>query len=273
MGEGLLRRIDQEQEGRGPARRVVWVWGLPLAPLTSAELLDAIDRLVEAGEPSYIVTANLNYAMLSERHPDLAAVNRDAAFVVADGMPLVWAARKQGTSLPERIAGSDLIFRLSERAAARKYRVYFLGGNPGVAEIAAERLAGLYPGLQVVGTEAPMFSQLSELETAQLMSRIHAARPDILVAAAGQPKGERWVHANHREAGVPVCIQLGASIDFAAGRIRRAPRWMQRTGLEWLFRLALEPRRLGGRYFGNAVFLARHLLPGRSDPAPRGDEA
>ena len=115
----------------------------------------------------------------------------------------------------------------------------------------------LYPGLQIVGTESPSLEQLNAQEEAAVIARIRAAKPDVLLVAFGQPKGERWIHRNLDELGVPVSIQVGASLDFAAGKIRRAPRWMQQTGLEWAFRVALEPRRLFWRYARDAWFVAR----------------
>jgi N-acetylglucosaminyldiphosphoundecaprenol N-acetyl-beta-D-mannosaminyltransferase len=236
----------------------VEVWGLPLAPLTLEATLDRVDALVAAGRPSYLVTANLYYAMLTDRHPDLDALNRGAALVLADGMPLVWASRyKPGGPLPERVAGSDLIFRLCERAAARGYGVFLLGAAPETAARAARALEERYPGLRVVGVESPYLDRLTPEEEEALTGRVRAARPAILIGAFGQPHGERWIARNLEAMGVPVGVQLGASIDFAAGRVRRAPRWMQRTGLEWFFRMMQEPRRLAPRYAANAAFLAR----------------
>lgn len=238
----------------------VRVWGLPLAPLTLEQTLDAIDALVAARRPSFFITANLYYAMLTYEDAGLAALNERAAFVLADGMPLVWASRwgKRGR-LPERVAGSDLIFRISARAAEKGHRLYFLGGAPGVGLAAAERLRALYPGVQIVGIEAPEIGTMTAEEDVALVERIHAAQPDILFVALGQPKGERWIDERLERLGVPVSVQVGASLDFAADRVKRAPRWMQRTGLEWVFRMLQEPRRLGPRYARNIVFLAKML--------------
>lgn len=244
-----------------PAQRpVVWIWGLPIVSWTTAQVLDEIDHLVAAGQPAYFITANLNYAMLSDRYPDLRQINRDAAFIVADGMPLLWAARRQGTPLPERVAGSDLIYSLAARAAEKGYRLFFLGATPEAAQTAVRRLIERYPGLQVVGIENPPFRPLTAEEERELARRIQAARPDILIGAFTQPKGDRWIFANYRSLGVPVCVQLGATLDFVAGRIERAPRWIQRAGLEWLIRLMKEPRRLGPRYWHNGLFFLRQTL-------------
>jgi N-acetylglucosaminyldiphosphoundecaprenol N-acetyl-beta-D-mannosaminyltransferase len=251
----LILRQSSHTRRREPVRAL----GLPLAPLTMAEALSEIEGLVEARRPSYVITANLNYAMLSDGDAALRECNEGAALVLADGMPLVWAARWRGTPLPERVAGSDLIYGLSALAARRRYRLFLLGGGPGVGEAAAARLAALYPGVEVVGVESPPYRDLDPDEEAALMDRIRAAAPDVLILAFGQPRGELWMARRHRDLGVPVCIQLGASIDFAAGRVRRAPRWLQTAGLEWAFRLALEPRRLVLRYARNALFLSRSL--------------
>src|SRR5271168_1493172 len=139
----------------------VWVWGLPLAPLTFQQTVAEIDKLIQAGEPHYFITANVNYAMLTAREPRLTAANEGAAFVTADGAPLLLGARLRGQRLPERVTGSDLLYLLSERAASQGYRLFFLGGAPGVAEEAARKLGERYPGLQVVGIEVPPFRVLS----------------------------------------------------------------------------------------------------------------
>jgi N-acetylglucosaminyldiphosphoundecaprenol N-acetyl-beta-D-mannosaminyltransferase len=237
----------------------VRIWGLPLVPWTIEQTVAHVDRLVRRARPSFFVTANLHYAMLCERDPRLRALNRRAAFLVADGMPLVWYSRLIGRRLPERIAGSDLIYALSRQAAVRGHRVFFLGGAEGVAQAAATVLARQYPGLPVAGVAAPMLSSLSGRQESELVDHIRRTRPDLLLVAFGQPKGERWLEEHLDALDVPVSVQLGASFDFVAGRVRRAPRWLRQTGLEWLYRMVREPRRLGPRYLHNMVFLARAL--------------
>lgn len=260
--------MSTDLEAAPPAARSrpvsVPVWGIPLAPLNFDEAVAAIGALVEARRPSYVLSVNLNYAMLSHRDPRLGPVNAGAALALADGMPLLWGARWAGTPLPERVAGSDLIFALCELAAARGLGVFLLGGAPGVADEAAANLTARYPALRVVGTAAPPFRPLSAEEAEALRDTIRAARPDFLFVAFGQPKGELWVAEHCRDLGVPVAMQVGAALDFAAGRIRRAPKLLRRLCLEWAFRLALEPRRLGRRYLDNALFLARMFARGRA---------
>jgi len=238
----------------------VWVWGLPLAPLSFQQTLEKIDALIHAGKPSYFITANLHYAMLTESDTRLKPLNAGAAFLLTDGMPLVWASRWRTRKLPERVAGSDLVPALCGWAADHSYRIFLLGGGPGVAEEAARRLQERFPDLEIAGTAAPDLNVMSPEDRRQLFSKIRAGRPHILFAAFGQPKGELWLAEYCEELGVPVTVQVGASLDFVAGRVRRSPRWMQRVGLEWVYRLWREPRRLVRRYLANATFAIRMLL-------------
>lgn len=237
----------------------VRIWEIPFAPMTRPQAVKAVMALAEAGRPSYFITANLHYAMLTHQHPELGAVNERAAFVLADGAPIVWASRWQRTPLPERVAGSDLIFDLCAEAAARGLRPFLLGGAEGVADAAAQRLEALYPGLRIAGTACPPHRELAQEEFDRLIARIREARPDLLFVAYGQPKGELWIDRHLERLGVPVCVQVGASFDFVAGRVQRAPRWVQRLSMEWAYRLSLEPRRLGPRYAANALFLLRMI--------------
>jgi N-acetylglucosaminyldiphosphoundecaprenol N-acetyl-beta-D-mannosaminyltransferase len=259
------RERDSEQPPNSNLQRTwrgepVWVWGLPCASLSMAEAVSAIGDLIEAGRPTFFITANVNYAMLTYENPDLRAINERAAFILADGAPLVWASRWQGSPLPERVAGSDLIFEVSAQAAKKGYRIFLLGGADGVAAKAVSWLCERFPGLQVVGFESPPFRKLNVDEEDALVARIRAARPDLLFTAFTQPRGERWLAANCDSLGVPVMANVGAAIDFAAGRVRRAPRWVRKFGLEWAFRLGLEPRRLVRRYARNAWFIARMVV-------------
>jgi len=243
----------------------IWALGLPLVPLSRAKVVEMVDRLIQAREPSYFITANLNYAMLTSRNKDLREINQRAAFILADGMPLVWTAKWRRKPLPERVAGSDLIFDLCGLAEEQGYRVYLFGAGPGVAEQAAGNLGSRYPSLQIVGIESANLSELSQVEHAAVLDQVRSARPDLLFVALGQPKGERWIFANYRDLAVPVSVQVGASLDFVAGRVSRAPRVLQRLGLEWVYRLMLEPRRLTRRYFDNGIFFLSRILKGDQD--------
>jgi N-acetylglucosaminyldiphosphoundecaprenol N-acetyl-beta-D-mannosaminyltransferase len=239
--------------------------GLDLTPFTMQQSLDRIEEMIRSGKPGYFITANLHYAMISENDPELHVVNREADFILADGMPLVWASKRRKVKLPERVAGSDLIPKLCALAAEKGYRVFLLGAAEGVAVEAAAKLKEKHPAIQVVGTESPPFRPLSEAEEEALIDRIRQTKPDILVVSFGQPKGEKWIHKHLQKLGVPVCAQVGATIDFLAGRVRRSPKWMHGTGAEWIWRMALEPRRLTGRYLQNMAFLAKRVLKGDRD--------
>jgi N-acetylglucosaminyldiphosphoundecaprenol N-acetyl-beta-D-mannosaminyltransferase len=237
----------------------VWLWGVPFAPLTFRESIDQLECLILGGKPSYVITLNLHTMMLVHQNEAFRKVVVASAFNVADGMPLIWATRYRPRPLPERVAGSDLAPELCKLAAARGYRVYFLGAGPGTADAAARRLRAQYPGLKIVGTESPPFRPMTSEENAAFVNLIRAARPDILFASFSQPRGDFWVRDNYQAIGAPLCLQIGATLDFLAGRVPRAPRWMQKFGLEWAYRLYREPRRLLFRYTENMAFLMRRV--------------
>jgi N-acetylglucosaminyldiphosphoundecaprenol N-acetyl-beta-D-mannosaminyltransferase len=261
-GDTADRDSESNDHSHGQPRQFndrVMVWGVPFVPWTMAQTVAAIGDLIRGGRPSHFVTANTHYVMLSERDPALSAINSNAAFIVADGMPIVWASRFGASPLPERVAGSDLIFELSAEAAAKGYRLFILGGGKGVAEEAGRRLTALNPELQVVGAVCPPYGQWTPADDADLIDRIRSARPDVLITALAMPKADHWLTSNLQKLEVPVVFNCGAAVDFAAGNVRRAPRLVRSMGLEWAFRLWLEPQRLVGRYWANALFVARMI--------------
>ncbi len=237
------------------------IWGLKLDRVGIDEATEAIGRMIAERTPRYVITANLHFAMLASQDERVQNISDDSAMVVADGAPLVWRSRIGAAGrLPERVAGSELIYRIAERAAQRGWRIYFLGGEPGVGQQCADALTKQYPGLQVAGVQSPPFRPLSESEQQSLNQSIVDAQADILLVAFGQPKGESWIHANYKSLGVPVSIQLGASFDFVAGKVKRAPKVWQRLGLEWAYRMFHDPGRLVPRYASNAGFLCLSLI-------------
>ena len=237
-----------------------WVWGLPLAPMTRVQAAEAVMDLIEAGRPAFFITANTHYAMLTAERPELEAVNDQAAFLLADGAPLVWASRRGSVPLPERVAGSDLVYDLCEHASRLGRSIYLLGGREGIALEAARKLQELYPGLKIAGTACPSPEALAGEGCRQVIADVRAAKPDLLMVALGQPKGELWLARHVNALGVPACVQVGATLDFVAGRVARAPRLLQKTGLEWAFRIYTDPARLFPRYVKNALFLFKNVV-------------
>lgn len=257
------QRISQKYAANPPtSTKTVKVFGLPIAPLTLNAVIDEIDGMIKAGRPEFLITANLNFAMLARENERLRDAVNQAAMIVADGMPLVWGSRLGTQRLPERVTGADLVPAVCERAAEKGHRIFLLGGAEGAASRAAEKMIARYPGLQIVGVEVPPFRPPSEQENAELIARIRSTNPDILLVAYGQPKGDLWILDNYRELRIPVSIQIGATINFMAGEFSRAPKWVGKLGLEWVHRLILEPKRLGGRYARNTFFLATVILEG-----------
>lgn len=221
---------------------------IQIDPVTMAGALQAIEQLVAGGRGGLVFTPNVDHVIIAERNPEFREAYAGASLSLADGMPILWAGRLLGQPLPEKVSGSDLVLPLCERAAARGWRVYLLGAGPGVAEEAARRLRQRF-GLEVVGTDSPRIRIDGEPDdTSAALERVRAARPDLLLLAFGAPKQELWAHRHLQALGGAVAIGVGASLDFIAGTVRRAPRWMSRVGLEWLYRLASEPRRLWRRY-------------------------
>lgn len=233
------------------------VWGIEFHIVNMEQTLDYLEQVIRSKVPSYAITANLNYAMLCAQHPRLAAFTEKSALTLCDGMPILWRSRLNATKLPERVAGADLIFRLTERCAAKKFRVYFYGASEGVAEKAAKSLRKHYPSLIIAGVQCPPFRTCSPEEVRCQIESIKKAKPDLLFVALGQPKGEYWIEDHLDELGVPLTIQLGASFDFVAGNSKRAPKLLQNFGLEWLHRTLFDPKRLAPRYFSNLMFLLK----------------
>jgi len=235
------------------------VWGIDYSVVDMQQTLNYIDQLIERRKPSTVITSNLNYAMLCDDNPRLAEFTRKCPVVLCDGMPVFWRSLLNKTKLPGRVAGADLILELAAHSAKKGHRVFLMGGTEGIASQASERLRSLHSRLQIVGVECPPFRPLNAIEHEQLLDRIRKAKPDILLVAFGQPKGEFWIEENSEKLGIPVCIQLGASFDFIAGNSKRAPVWLQKMGLEWAYRASYDPKRLLPRYAKNIWFLFKSI--------------
>jgi N-acetylglucosaminyldiphosphoundecaprenol N-acetyl-beta-D-mannosaminyltransferase len=229
----------------------VAVMGLPLANVTASEAVNQIEHLILSGGTHQVATANLDFWLNSLNDVHLHRIIAGCSLVLPDGMPLVWISRLLGNPLKERVSGADMVPMLAELSARKGYSIYLLGGRNGVAERASDKLREMYPGVNIVGHHAPPLADLERMDHGDTLERIRAAKPDILMVAFGNPKQEKWIRMHSRRLGVPVSIGIGGSMDMLVGDVRRAPGWMQRSGLEWLGRCLQEPARLLPRYAKN----------------------
>jgi len=252
-------RVTELEPDRSGRRLVIG--GVPVDPV---DLNEAVDRAMEAvadGAFAQLCTVNLDFLVNARRDPTTHAVLRRSELNVADGAPVEWLGRLLGSPLPGRVAGSDLVPRLAASAAATGARIFFLGGEDGNAAVAAERLATTNPGLVVAGVHEPPRAPLEDMDDDDIVRRIEESDADILLVALGHPKQDKWIARNRERLPVSVAVGVGCTFDLIAGRRTRAPRWMRRTGLEWLFRLVHEPSRLGLRYFIDAWCLLTVFVP------------
>ncbi len=230
-----------------PTKRVR-VGSLELDALSRAEAIDAIVRLVREGRGGTVFTPNVDHVVQAEHDPAFREAYGRTSLSLVDGTPVLWAARLLGTPLPEKLSGSDLFEPLVERAAQERLRVVLLGGAPGVAELAARNLRERIPTLQVVDTLAPRLALTATEGERACVERLQRARADLIFVCLGAPKQELFSDRNRQALAPAVLVGFGAAVDFAAGTVPRAPRWVSRAGLEWAFRLGREPRRLAARY-------------------------
>jgi N-acetylglucosaminyldiphosphoundecaprenol N-acetyl-beta-D-mannosaminyltransferase len=241
------------------------------------DVAQEVVQLASRAGPALVVTPNADQVVNLERDKALQAAYARADLVLPDGMPVVWASRLLGTPAKERVTGSDLMPRLCAIAARRGLKVFFLGGAEGVGRRAAEKLACACPGLAVVGTLSPPPGfERDGRQNAAIVQAIRQSDADLVFVCLGSPKQEVWVHRHLDLFDKGVFLGVGAAIDFCAGTVRRAPLWMQRSGLEWLYRLAQEPRRLIGRYTKDLYFfvlVAREMWQHGRAKAPRASHS
>lgn len=246
---------------------------LPLDAVDLPGTLDAIDNLIRARAGGTVFTPNVDHIVLGERNDRFRQAYRRVSLSLVDGTPLLWASRLLGRALPEKVSGSDLLVPLVQRAAAQGWRVFLLGGAAGVAEIAAARLKERFPGLIIAGIDSPRVDLAAPLsERLAIAERVAETKPDLVLVAFGAPKQEIFCDEVFEVLRPAVLVGVGASIDFVAGVARRSPPWMSRWGLEWLFRLAHEPRRLAGRYLlrdPQFILIFLRQLWQRLPPRPR----
>jgi N-acetylglucosaminyldiphosphoundecaprenol N-acetyl-beta-D-mannosaminyltransferase len=248
------------REGAAPIPRVN-VLGVGVSAIDPGMALAAIEDWIQRRDPHYVTITGVHGVMESQSDPEVRAIHNRAGLVTPDGMPLVWASRLAGQRHVRRVYGPDLMLAACRRSLETGWRHFLYGGAEGVPELLATRLADRFPGLEITGAFAPPFRPLTDAEDEEIVQRINAARPDIVWVGLSTPKQERWMASHLRRLEAPVMVGVGAAFDFHAGLKRQAPRWIQGTGLEWLFRLITEPRRLWRRYLrNNPVFLASVAL-------------
>lgn len=227
----------------------LWLGHVPLDPINLADAIDAIHGLVRRGEGGTVFTPNVDHVVRAEDDLRFRAAYASVSLSLIDGMPVLWACQLLGRPAPGKVSGSDLVRPLSARAAAAGLRLYLLGGDPGVADRAAALLTREHPGLLVVGVDSPTIEIAAPPESRRdVLERIRRVGPDLVLVAFGSPKGELWAAEACEALRPSVLVSVGAALDFLAGIQRRAPPWMSRLGVEWLHRLAHDPKRLWRRY-------------------------
>lgn len=235
------------------------ICGVEIHPYSFDQVVDLIVQhaMSPGAAPRYIVTPNAQHIALLQKDAHFRTIYRNAFLSVPDGVPLLWASRFLGTPLAGRVNGTDLFERLSEVSAEVGLQVFLLGGRPGSVDKAAQILQARHPGLSIVGTYCPPYGFEADPEELTIINtKIKTAAPQVLFVGLGSPKQEYWIYAHYQENQVPISIGIGASFEFVSGMVKRAPRWMQKSGLEWLYRLVVEPGRLWKRYLvGNSFFL------------------
>ena len=214
------------------------------------EAIQAIEDMIASEKKSYIVAINVDVVMKIENDSYLKDITDKADMVLVDGKPLEWIAKWHKRPIKAKISGSDLVPLLCERAAEKGYSIFIIGGKEGIAEKAKQNLERNLPGIRIVGTYAPPFGfEKDEKELNRINETISSAHPDILIVCFGCPKQEKWIYENYQKYDAKVSVCAGATVDFLAGNVNRAPKWMSDHGLEWFYRFLQEPKRMFKRYF------------------------
>ena len=254
-------RVDVGRAG-APADVECAIDGIYLHAMTEAEVVSHVQRAALAGHGGVISTINSDHLRLNHVNPDFGLAVHASEVRVCDGMPVVWLSRLTSQPLPERVTGADLVWSLSAMAAEASLSLMLIGAADGVAARAAERFVEASPGLSVAGcVSPPMGFDRSALETESVLAAIRLAKPDLVFVALGAPRQELFIHSIRHEFPGTWWIGVGGGLDFATGHVQRAPELMQRTGLEWAFRVATDPVRLTKRYLiDDAPYMARVLL-------------
>lgn len=214
------------------------------------ETLQSIDEMILSKKSRYIVAINVDVVMKIEKDAYLKKIVDRADMVLVDGKPLIWISKLHKTPVKEKISGSDLVPLLCKFAETRGYSIFIIGGKEGIAEQAKRNLVKKMPKIKIVGTYAPPFGfENDEVELDKINTMISDVHPDMLITCFGCPKQEKWIYENHHKYDAKVSVCAGATVDFLAGNVHRAPRWMSEHGLEWFYRFLQEPKRMFKRYF------------------------
>jgi N-acetylglucosaminyldiphosphoundecaprenol N-acetyl-beta-D-mannosaminyltransferase len=236
------------------------VLGVHVSAVSMTSAIEEISGWIDLDQRKYVCVTGVHGVMESQNDADLKRIHNESGLTTPDGMPLVWCARYAGCGDVTRVYGPDLMLGLCERARDRGWSSFFYGAGPGTADRLALRLQARFPGLKVAGTMTPPFVPLSPEEDDEIVDVINDSGADIVWVGLSTPKQERWMATHVGRLEVPVLLGVGAAFDIHAGNVRQAPLWMQRSGLEWSYRLAREPRRLARRYLAsNPRFVARIL--------------
>jgi len=258
----VKRGIDPRQDSRPPGAAnvvpTVNILGVGITPINLRQAVATLEKWREEGRREYVCCTSVHGLVEAQRDPEIRSALNRAGLATEDGMPLVWWCRHSGFADAGRVAGSDLLVAMCEIAPHRAHRHFFYGGSPRVVEKLVQRLTHRFPGLVVAGHRAPPFRPLNEEEDAADIEAINATRPDFVWVGLGMPKQEKWMAQHVGKIHAAALLGVGAAFDFLAEEKPRAPLWMQRSGVEWLFRLLTEPRRLARRYLvDNSIFVAR----------------
>jgi N-acetylglucosaminyldiphosphoundecaprenol N-acetyl-beta-D-mannosaminyltransferase len=263
----MNRRLDEptpwtdnttQQPGDLPRINVL---GVGISAITMDQAQAEIESWIERGERRYVSVCTVHTVMECQKDPRMRQAVNEAGIGTPDGMPLVWLGKWWSRRGVGRVYGPDLMLALCESSVERGYSHYFYGGAEGVPELLAESLQSRWPGLKVAGAYSPPFRPLTSEEDALVIENINSVSPDIVWVGLGTPKQDLWMAAHREQLTAPVLIAVGAAFDFHTGRIPQAPSWMQRAGLEWLFRLLQEPKRLWHRYLVyNPLFVSLVLV-------------
>lgn len=232
----------QPVQGQPEALDRVELVGVHVHRVTMDCALGVIDRFIRDGGPHHVVTLDASMCVMARKDSNLRELIRNAELVTPDSAGVLWASRRTGQPLTERVSGVEIVERLCALSPIRGYKLFFLGAAPGIAETAARRMMETYPGCRIVGFHDGFFLPEQERE---LLESIRAAKPDVLCVAMGIPKQEKWIGRHRDSLGVPVLIGVGGTLDVLSGSVPRAPRWIQKLNMEWLYRFLKNPRKIG----------------------------